>query len=82
MILKRPITTEKSMLYLENSNTICFIVDNTVDKDRIKKEFEATYEVKVDKINTMMTTNGEKKAMIKISDEYNAEDIAIKLGLM
>lgn len=82
MILKRPITTEKSMLYLENSNTICFIVDNTADKDRIKKEFEATYEVKVDKINTMMTTNGEKKAMIKISDEYNAEDIAIKLGLM
>ncbi|HIH78346.1 MAG TPA: 50S ribosomal protein L23 [Halobacteria archaeon] len=82
MILKRPITTEKSMLYLENSNTICFIVDNKADKERIKKEFEATYEVKVDKINTMMTTNGEKKAMIKISDEYNAEDIAIKLGLM
>lgn len=82
MILKRPITTEKSMLYLENSNTICFIVDNKSDKERIKKEFEATYEVKVDKINTMMTTNGEKKAMIKISDEYNAEDIAIKLGLM
>lgn len=82
MILKRPITTEKSMLYLENGNTICFIVDNTANKERIKKEFEEIYEVKVDKVNTMMTTNGEKKAMIKISDEYNAEDIAIKLGLM
>jgi len=52
------------------------------NKERIKKEFEETYEVKVDKINTMMTPNGKKKAIIKISDEFNAEDIAIKLGFM
>ncbi|BDC35379.1 MAG: 50S ribosomal protein L23 [Candidatus Methanoliparum thermophilum] len=82
MILKRPIITEKSMLYMENNNTICFIVDNMSNKERIKKEFEETYEVKVDKINTMMTPNGKKKAIIKISDEFNAEDIAIKLGFM
>lgn len=82
MILKRPIMTEKSMLYMENNNTICFIVDNMSNKERIKKEFEETYEVKVDKINTMMTPNGKKKAIIKISDEFNAEDIAIKLGFM
>jgi len=82
MILKRPITTEKSMLEMENNNAICFIVDDQSNKERIKKEFEEIFEVKVDKINTMMTTNGEKKAIIKISDEFSAEDIAIKLGLM
>ena len=43
---------------------------------------EELYEVKVDKINLLITPQGVKKAFVKLTPEYKASDVAIKLGIL
>jgi len=81
-ILIRPLHTEKAIQKIEKENTIVFIVDRKATKSRIKEEFEKTFGVKVLSVNVMITSSGEKKAYIKLSKEYNAEEIATKLGIL
>ena len=50
--------------------------------DSVKKAFEEIFKVKVDKINTMITREGKKKAFIKLKKEYSAADVAVKLGMI
>ena len=80
--LRYPHLTEKSMMLVERVNTIVFIVDLRSNKTQIKKEFEEIFEVKVQKVNTDITPNGKKKAYIKLKPEFNAGDVAVKLGVV
>lgn len=50
-------------------------------KEDIKKAFEEFFKVKVEKINTMITREGKKKAFIKLK-EYSAAHGAVKLGMI
>jgi large subunit ribosomal protein L23 len=81
-ILKYPHLTEKSISLIEKENKIVFIVDRKANKKQIKEAFEKLFEVKVDKVNTLITRKGEKKAFIKINPKFKASDIAAKLGLV
>ena len=76
-----PLTTEKTTRLLEE-NKIVFIVDLKATKKEIKKEFETEFNVKVDKVNVLITPKGKKKAIITLNKKYNAYDIATKLGIM
>ena len=80
--LKYPISTEKAVRLMESDNKLTFIVDLKARKEEIKKEFEENFNVKVVKVNTLLTPEGKKKAYIKISKETPAIDVATKLGLM
>jgi len=81
-VLKYPHMTEKSVGLIEKENKIVFIVDRKADKKQIKEAFEKTFEVKVDKINTEITFQGEKKAYIKLKPNFKARDVAVKLGMV
>jgi len=81
-ILKYPYMTEKSIRVVERENKIVFIVDRRFKKEDIKKAFEEVFKVKVDKINTMITRKGKKKAFIKLKKEFSAADVAVKLGMI
>jgi len=81
-ILKYAHMTEKSVGLIEKENKIVFIVDRKSDKKQIKEAFEKAFEVKVDKINTEITFQGEKKAVIKLKPEFKARDVAVKLGMV
>ncbi|MEM5777072.1 MAG: 50S ribosomal protein L23 [Candidatus Aenigmatarchaeota archaeon] len=59
-----------------------FIVDRKYTKQDIKKAFEEMFNVKVEKVNTIITREGKKKAFIKLKPEYSAADIAVKLGMI
>ncbi|TAE48008.1 MAG: 50S ribosomal protein L23 [Bacteroidetes bacterium] len=60
-ILKRPIITERTALYIERDlPKYGFEVDNDATKDEIKAEVERIYEVKVDSVNTMIV-RGKKR---------------------
>ena len=74
--------TEKSIRVVERENKIIFIVDRRFNKGDIKKAFEEVFKVKVDKINTMITRKGKKKAFIKLKKEFSAADVAVKLGMI
>ena len=80
-VIKYPVSTEKCLKLMEKENKIVFIVDRKARKQEIKKVIEEMFQVKVSKVNTLIGREG-KKAFIKLTKEFNALDIATKLGLM
>ncbi len=80
-IIKKPLVTEKTFDLIERENKLVLIVDRKANKSQIKRAIEKIYDVKVTKINTLITPKGEKKAFIKLDPSYSAQDIAIDLGI-
>jgi len=54
-IIKRPLMTEKSTSIGEKQNAYVFEVSRDADKIEIKTAIEKLFDVKVEKINTMVT---------------------------
>lgn len=81
-IIKYPLTTEKAVRMMEAENRLTFIVERKATKKEIKEAIETMFNVKVVKVNTLITNLGKKKAYIKLSPENLAMDLATKLGLM
>jgi large subunit ribosomal protein L23 len=80
-VIVRMMITERASEIVEKENRLTFIVNRRATKGQIREAIETLYEVKVIKVNTLITPSGEKKAMVKLSPEYNAADLAVKLGL-
>ncbi len=80
-VIVRMMITERASEIVERENRLTFIVRRTATKGQIRQAIEELYEVKVVKVNTMITPKGQKKAIVKLSPEYNAADLAVKLGL-
>jgi large subunit ribosomal protein L23 len=81
-VIKYPMMTERSVNMIENENKLVFIVDRRATKDDIKTAVKILYEVDAITINTLITKKGEKKAFVKLTDEYDASDVAIRLGIL
>ncbi|MFP3144666.1 MAG: 50S ribosomal protein L23 [Caldisphaera sp.] len=81
-IILKIVMSEKASRLMEESNTLTFIVARDANKQKIKEAIENLYNVKVESVNTLITPRGEKKAMVKLSKEYKAADIATKFGLL
>ncbi len=77
-----PISTEKALNMIDRNNTITYIVDFRSKKEDIKKEFEETFGVKVEGINTAISIKNNKRAYIKLKKEFRASDVARKLKLV
>jgi len=82
MIIKHPVSTEKSIRAIEAENKLVFVVDLKATKPQIKAELEKLFNAKIERINTIITPNAQKRAVVKFSPESPAIDIATKLGLM
>jgi len=80
MLIKCFLVTEKTTVELEK-NVLTAIVSLKARKEDIKKEVEELFEVEVEKVRTLITPRGEKKAYIKLKPEYSAEEILSKLGV-
>ncbi len=80
MLIKCFLVTEKAVSLLEK-NILTAIVDIRARKPDIKREIERLFNVEVEKVNTLITPKGEKKAYIKLKPEYSAEEILSKLGV-
>lgn len=81
-ILKHPVNTEKAVRLMESENRLLFAVYIKATKQQIKKAIEELFKVKVLKVNTLITSDGEKRAYIKLSPENPAMDVMTQLGLM
>jgi large subunit ribosomal protein L23 len=82
MIIKYPLSTEKSIRLMESENKLVFVVDEKATKQEIKKAIEDMFSVKVKQVRTQQDYKGRKKAFVKFADESPAIDLATKLGLM
>lgn len=80
-IIFYPVITEDAVNLIENQNKITFIVDLKANKPQIKMVVEGLYEVKVEKVNLLITPKGLKKAFVKLKSESRASDLAIRLGI-
>lgn len=81
-MIRHPVSTEKAIRAMESSNKLVFIVDRADSKSVIKKEVEATFQVKVINVNTITNLRGEKRAIVTLSPQTPALDVATKLGMM
>tara|TARA_Y100000034_G_scaffold68557_1_gene82752 strand:+ start:8058 stop:8294 length:237 start_codon:yes stop_codon:yes gene_type:complete len=77
----KPITTEKAVMLIESQNILTFMTDRKKTKEQIKKELEELFEIKIEKIRTLIRNN-KKYAYVKLKKEFPAIDLATKLGLM
>merc|ERR1712237_160206 len=80
-IIKFPLTTESAMKKIEDNNTLVFIVDVKANKHQIKHAVKKLYDIDVAKVNTMIY-NGRKKAYVKLASDYDALDVANKIGII
>lgn len=81
-IISHPVMTEVTSRLLETENKLVFIVHRSATKRDIRAAVEMLYDVVVDKVNSTITTEGEKKAFVKLHPDYKAVDLAIKLGIL
>jgi large subunit ribosomal protein L23 len=81
-VILYPLMTEAASLMVEKENKLVFIVNRNAGKADVKRAVEQLYEVKVEKVNLLTTPRGEKKAFVKLTPEYKAADVAIKLGIL
>jgi large subunit ribosomal protein L23 len=80
--ISHPVMTEVTSRLLEAENKLVFVVNKKATKRDIRAAVEELYDVVVDKVNSTITADGEKKAFVKLSPDYKAVDIAIKLGIL
>jgi len=80
--IRYPVMTEVTNRILESENKLVFIVKKSATKLDIKLAVEELYDVDVANVNVMITPEGEKKAFVKLTADYNAADVAIKLGIL
>merc|ERR1712071_455292 len=80
-ILKYPLTTE-SMKKIEDNNTLVFIVGTRASKSKITEAVRRMYEIKTAKVNTLIRPDGLKKAYVRLTTDYDALDVANKIGII
>lgn len=77
-----PLMTESASLMIEKDNKLVFMVNRKAGKSDVRKAVEQLYEVKVQSVNTLITSQGQKKAFVQLTPEFRASDVAIKLGIL
>jgi len=80
-IIISPQITEKTMRILENENKLVFMVNRRANKKQIQEAVERLYEVETENIRTTITSTGEKKALVRLTQDYSSEEIATRLGI-
>jgi len=82
MIIKSPYVTEKVTAMIDSENSLEFLVDMKATKKDIKKALQEFYDVEIASVRTMITPRGNKKAVVKMSRDGMANELATRLGLL
>jgi large subunit ribosomal protein L23 len=80
-IIIKPLNSEKDFELIEKENKLVIQVNIKATKHQIKEAIEKLYNVKVVKVNTLITPKGTKKAYVGLSEFDDAADIASRMGL-
>ncbi len=81
-VIIAPIVTESAFMLMDQYNQMVFLVQRHATKRQIKEAVERLFDVKVAKVNTVITPKGNKKAFVRLTDEYSALDVATIFGIM
>ena len=75
-------TTESANQKIEENNTLVFIVDVRATKKQIKAAVNRMYDIQCEKVNTLIRPDGQKKAYVRLTSDYDALDVANKIGII
>jgi len=81
-VILYPLMTERSVNMIENENKLVFIVNRRANKPEIARAVRELYGVEAEAVRTLITSKGLKKAFVKLREEHDASDVAIKLGIL
>eukprot|EP00931_Biecheleriopsis_adriatica_P027425 TRINITY_DN164_c0_g2_i1.p1 TRINITY_DN164_c0_g2~~TRINITY_DN164_c0_g2_i1.p1 ORF type:complete len:146 (+),score=37.45 TRINITY_DN164_c0_g2_i1:72-509(+) len=81
-IIQCPVTTESAMKKIEEINTLVFLVDLKATKPKIKEAVKQLYDVQCAKVNTLIRPDGRKKAYVHLTQDYDALDVANRIGII
>jgi large subunit ribosomal protein L23 len=80
-VIDHPLVTEKAMNDMDFENKLQFRVDLDATKPEVRDEVQTRYDVEVVDVNTMITMKGTKKAIVTLSDDDEAQDVASRIGV-
>jgi large subunit ribosomal protein L23Ae len=81
-VIDHPLSSESAIKTIEDNNTLVFIVKKKSNKYQIKQSIQQLYRIKIQKVNTLITPKGYKKAYVKLTSDLDALDVANKIGIM
>ncbi|CDJ51782.1 ribosomal protein L23a, putative [Eimeria brunetti] len=81
-VLQQPVTTESAMKKIEEQNTLVFLCNPRASKKHIKDAVKEMYGVQARKVNTLIRMDGKKKAYVRLTPEFDALDVANKIGII
>ncbi|MGB9931481.1 50S ribosomal protein L23 [Haloarcula amylolytica] len=80
-VIKHPHVTEKAMNDMDFQNKLQFAVDDRASKGDVADAVEEQYDVTVEQVNTQNTMDGEKKAVVRLSEDDDAQEVASRIGV-
>merc|ERR1712113_355321 len=66
-IINHPLTSETALEKIRDHSTLVFIVNKMANKKQIKHALMKIYKIQPIKVNTLICSNGKKKAFVKLS---------------
>lgn len=81
-VIENPHMTEQAMDAVDRDNKLVLMVDLEADKNQVGDAVEQLFDVTVEKVNTSITPQAQKKAFISLSERDDAMDVATQLGMM
>jgi large subunit ribosomal protein L23 len=80
-VLVHPLVTEKSMDDMDFENKLQFMCRMEATKPEIAEAIEQQFDVEIVAVNAHNTMDGYKKAIVELSDEYDADEVASRIGV-
>jgi len=80
-VIKYPHVTEKAMNDMDFQNKLQFAVDSSASKPEVADAVEQQYDVTVEGVTTQNTMDGEKKAVVRLSEDDDAQEVASRIGV-
>lgn len=81
MTIRHPLVTEKAMNDMDFHNKLQFVVDESANKPEVRDAVQEQFDVVVTKVNTQMTMDGTKKAVVTLSEDDDAQEVASRIGV-
>jgi large subunit ribosomal protein L23 len=80
-VIVHPLVTEKAMNDMDFENKLQFVVGLEATKTEIKEAVADRYDVSVESVNTQITMQGQKKAVVRLSADDDAQEVASRIGV-
>ncbi len=80
-VIQHPLVTEKSMNDMDFENKLQFAVNPDASKPEIADAVAERFDVDVVSVNAHFTMDGYKKAIVELSPEDDADEVASRIGV-